>query len=153
MRCSLCGGEMAEKIGTHHMTESGLDNVYLVGARMWDCPCGENVVEIGPLAQITKAIATALLNKPALLTGPEIRFLRKSLGFKQEKLAQIMGVDNVAVSRWESATRKITPGHDRELRLIYATLKGIGAKELVKAQFPAIRPEVQPLDRLEIQAA
>ena len=150
MRCHACGKEMRHYRGDHALTELGLDNFVLVGADQWDCACGEHVVEIPHIPELSKAIGKELLNKRGLLSGPEIRFLRKNMGLKGLELAKLMGVDNATLSRWEAGSQPISQTSDRLLRLIYAGKKGFRTKGLIEKGFQDIEPASPPMDRIEI---
>src|ERR1035441_4255646 len=65
-----------------HFTDSGLDNVYLVGIKYFTSPDGRVVAEIPALKQLMRLIARDLVLSKSDLTGPEVRFLRKRLGKK-----------------------------------------------------------------------
>jgi putative transcriptional regulator len=53
------------------------------------------------------SIAGKLLYRPTLLRGPELRFLRKHVGFKAVDLAKRLSVEPETVSRWESGAQAI----------------------------------------------
>jgi putative zinc finger/helix-turn-helix YgiT family protein len=129
--------------GEHHYNASGLDYVYLVGVEICQCQCGESMVGIPAVAKLHARIGWELINKPSLLSGQEIRFLRKNMGFTGKKLAEIMGVDKVTVSRWENNKEGIGKANDRLLRLAYASAKGLPddqVKSLLLKEFPNISP-------------
>lgn len=57
------------------------------------------------------------------MTPDEIRSLRHAAGLTQQALAARMGVQRLAVARWEAATRRITVSHAKLLRRICAEAK------------------------------
>jgi putative zinc finger/helix-turn-helix YgiT family protein len=67
-----------------------------------------------------KSICESVLLKPTILSGAEIKFLRKNLSLKINEFAQLLGVDRVTVSRWENGHEKPSRSADRLLRLTYA---------------------------------
>lgn len=138
MRCPSCNAELTPKLGDHHYTESGLDNVYLHRVEIFECTCGELVVSIPNLPALHDLIARNLLSKKSLLSGKEIRFLRKNLGLTALALAKVLGVNNATVSRWEHDEHPIQEPTDRLLRLVYALHKGIPAQDLLR-DFPEIQ--------------
>ena len=153
MKCMDCGKEMTERVGTHHYLESGLDNVYVEGVTIWECPDGHQEVELPgeKMDRVDQAIADWLLNKKSLFTGPEVRFLRKRMRLSGKALAGIMGVSNVTVSRWEGGALSIKPVQDHLLRLIYAGWFGLRTKELSETVFPEIQPEVSQAGPVEMR--
>ena len=92
--CPVCGAEGIQwkEVKRYHYTESGLDNVWLFGGvRMTACAvCHEELTYIEQEFQLLQVIAVALLNKDALLTGPETRFLREAAHLTQEELASLL---------------------------------------------------------------
>jgi len=114
--------KVASKAKPYHYVGAGLSNVYLVGVtyRYWpetemqqaDIPC---------LPALLDALAKALLEKRGLLTGDELRFLRKQLGVASKDFAEYVGVSAEQYSRLEHGAT-VTPTVDRLVRLLYAAL-------------------------------
>ena len=77
------------------------------------------MAEIPAIERIHQKIAEYLFRKPALLSGEEIRFLRKEMGLKAVELANLLGVSKVTVSRWENSAKPIGILSDRLIRLLY----------------------------------
>ncbi len=102
----------------YHYTECGLDSVYLKNVLVFHCECGAVIPEIPKMASLHRAIVLDLLKKTTLLSGEEIRFIRKMAGFSSVALAKFMGVHPVTVSKWEHNTSNIGSSNDRVLRLI-----------------------------------
>jgi transcriptional regulator with XRE-family HTH domain len=82
-------------------------------------------------------------HKP-LLSGAEIRFLRKELDFSQQALLDWLGVSEPTIRNWEAERQPITVAADRMLRLFY--------REHVKGNV-MIRQLVDQISRLERQQA
>jgi len=64
------------------------------------------------------------------------------MGLKGIELQKYLGVDNATISRWEKGKQKIKPGHDRLLRVVYASFKGSSnatIASLVKELFAQIQ--------------
>ena len=122
--CADCGARVAApKRGDYRDTESGLSNVILRGAEVARCrKCGGSEVRIPRLAKIHRAIAQALVNSPARLTGEQLRFLRKHLGLTGEKLGAYLHTDKTKISKWERGEDPIGPATDRLVRLLAAAL-------------------------------
>ena len=146
MKCPSCKKEMTCRLGKHHYKESGLDNISLDGIEICECSCNEKVVSIPAVTALHNKIGFVLVKKKSLLNAKEIRFLRKNMGLKAKELAEIMGVDNATISRWENEAQAISETRDRLLRLIYSNIKDIPTdevKHLIKEDFVEIIPEQQ----------
>jgi len=79
----------------YRYTESGLDNVLLMGSgvRQAKCTsCREKLTHIEAEWQLQQVIAIVLLRKQGLLTGSETRFLREAANLTQEELASHLDV-------------------------------------------------------------
>jgi len=113
MKCIECGSTMTKSV-ENHKYES------LPGVTLWRCAnCGEHEIVIEDLEGLNRFVALVLVKKPARLSGPEVRFLRKSMGWSQSDFANKMGVDKSTVSRWEQPDGEaIGNASDRLLRLM-----------------------------------
>lgn len=144
MICPNCNSETVSTKGEHHYTECGLDNVILDGINVYECSCGERLVSIPAMPQLHGLIGLTLIKKKALLSGKEIRFLRKNMGLTATKLSEIIGVEIETISRWENGKQTITKPHDRLLKLVYSNIKGVPGdeiKHLIEEEFKGIEPE------------
>ncbi|SPD74425.1 Transcriptional regulator, XRE family [uncultured Desulfobacterium sp.] len=144
MKCPTCKTEMPCATADHHYKECGLDNVYLRGIEIHRCSCGEEIVSIPAVTKLHSLIGQILLKKRSILDGKEIKFLRKNLGLTGKKFAEFIGTDNATVSRWENETQSISKAHDRLIRLVYSTIKGIPQEEIksvIQQDFAAISDE------------
>lgn len=118
--CPLCGSSPLKitKPRAYQYRLSGLDNVYLYGGvtRMECGECGESFTQIEAERQLLEVIALGLLLKPAMLSGREMRFLRKACQLNQDELASRLGITRRAVLERE---KKVNPGlrTDQELGL------------------------------------
>lgn len=124
MICPNCGKKsVRSEVDRYKYVESGLNNVWLRGVNVYQCPCGEKFVQIPGIEALHDAIAYHLLKKPSVLTGQEFRFLRKWLGLTGEELARSLGTSRVSISRWENETVKITSATDHLIRLLALRIK------------------------------
>jgi len=121
MECIDCNAKMEIKKEPYHYTESGVDNVYLLGINVYHCPkCGSLYPEIPEpdLLHIVMAISFAM--KKAPLTGQEIRFMRKEIGMTAKAFANELGVTSVSLSRWESGHHsRRSLANDRHIRHVF----------------------------------
>lgn len=105
--------------------DSGLSNVYLVGVRYWVCEeCKKQAAEIPALEQLMSVIAKAVVMKPALLNGEEIRFLRKRLGKKAADFAELINKTPEHFSKLENDQLPLQEDTDKLIRLTYGMLNG-----------------------------
>lgn len=83
----------------------GLDNVFLRnGYRKHVTPYGRGV-SFQNLDGLHQAIARTLVEKPAVLSGDEFRFLRRELDLSQHAFGAIVGKSEQAVAIWEKQNR------------------------------------------------
>lgn len=126
VKCSGCGKAMAKTIGNHHYLESGLDNVYLENIPLYVCPdCRIAYPSFFRLGRLNDLIDLALVQKPALLNGHEIKFLRKGLRMPSHLFAKELGVGKTTLSKWENDLQSHSEANDRLIRAIYVIEKGL----------------------------
>jgi putative transcriptional regulator len=120
--CRSCGQpEILSAVETYLYTESGLPNVVLAGVQVRRCPaCGYHEISLPRIAELHRTIAQAIIHKPTRLSGSEVRFLRKVLGWSGVDFARHIGVDPSTVSNWENDKDPIGSTSDRLLRLMVA---------------------------------
>lgn len=119
MSCMTCGTAMETRREDVEYDAAGLPDVILRGVEVSRCPgCGEREVAIPRLPALHRALVRIVVAKPGRLTGPEIRFLRKYLGFSGADFAEAMGSDPSTISRWENGKEPMNKHADRLLRLM-----------------------------------
>ena len=142
-RCTECGAPQRLIHTTTDYRESGLDNVQLVDAPVWECGSGHQEVEIPNAEQLHRLLTNLLIRKPTALRGTEIRFLRKELGLSAKAFAQRLGMTPEHLSRLETGGRGITLTIDLLVRLAVAW-------ELTRRQQIEFPSDVEPfVTRLE----
>lgn len=120
MKCMQCGSAMKKANETYLYDRDGV-RATLENVAVHRCAtCGDFEVEIRRIEQLNETLADTILRNPARLTGAEIRFLRKLLGWSGTKLAMQMGVEPATVSRWETDKKRIGAPAERLLRLSVA---------------------------------
>lgn len=100
----------------YHYVESGLDTVFLANG----FEQRNGTVTIHDLDGLHKAIGSSLACKRQRLTGKEFRFLRTELLLSQSSLAQVLGVRELTVARWEKGENDIPVTTEAALRTMYA---------------------------------
>ena len=104
---------------TYQYTECGLDNVILVNGFELK---GGGRLRICDIEGLHRAIGKWLVSTRKRLTGSEIRYLRHELELSQVMLANLLGVNERTVIRWEKNRGKPSAGNpaaERTLRLLY----------------------------------
>jgi len=105
----------------YHYRECGLPNIYLLnGYREIQTPHGRGV-SIVEVQVLHGAIAHALVEEQPHLTGPEVRFIRKYLELTQTQFADLLGVEDQSVRRWEKLGR-VPKQADHGIRLVFRDL-------------------------------
>ncbi len=126
MICVDCDVEMKVRKATlakpYRYDLTGLKNLHLDGIDVYQCPrCGGQAPSIPRLPELHRAIALQLIGSGEHLTGEEIRFLRKWLGFSGVRFAQLMGFSLEHLSRVEHGHKPLGTSSDRLLRVLALT--------------------------------
>jgi putative zinc finger/helix-turn-helix YgiT family protein len=154
-KCRNCGkAEMKSGAETYLYKESGLPSVVLVGVEVRRCPsCGHHELVLPRLTELHRTIAHALIHKHSRLSGAEVRYLRKYLGWSGADFARHVGVHPSTVSNWENDKDPIGSASDRLLRLMLvhgAPVEDYSLDELTKIeseQTPPFEVRVSPKGR------
>lgn len=108
-----------------HLLTAGLPNVYLAGVKYWICrECDGQTVEIPAVKSLLFAIAESLVKKEGVLTGQEVRFLRKEVGKKAADFAALINKTPEHFSKLENDLVPLTEDTDKLVRLTYTMLAG-----------------------------
>jgi DNA-binding transcriptional regulator YiaG len=100
--------------------ESGLNSVVLRDVLVFHCKhCGAAVPQITAASILHRLIVFRLLTKEYRLSGAEVRFLRKAVGYSATDLAKMAGTSKSVVSRWENRS-SLGQDSDRLVRLLCA---------------------------------
>jgi transcriptional regulator with XRE-family HTH domain len=99
-------------------TEVGLKSVTLTNVPVYHCKCGAIVAELPAVGQLHFLIAFDLFRKKTILSGEEVRYLRKWVGYSATELAEATGYSKTIISRWENEKKKVAKESDRLLRLV-----------------------------------
>jgi putative zinc finger/helix-turn-helix YgiT family protein len=119
MKCINCGRAMKSRKENYRYTECGLDTVTLADIEVRHCAnCGETEAVIENAEHLHRALARYVAKKTTRLTGQEIKFLRKYLGYSGTDYAAAAGVAPETVSRWEHEKAVMGPAAERMLRLM-----------------------------------
>lgn len=120
-KCPNCSEKMkkGKKNTRYRYTASGLKNVSLTGIDVYTCECGEEVAWIPDIGVLHRQIAIAILKKPILLEGDELKFLRKHFRLKASELAVKLYVTKQTLSRWENKRERLGKANDRLVRMYF----------------------------------
>jgi DNA-binding transcriptional regulator YiaG len=111
--------------------DAGLRNVWLAnGYEVHDTPYGK-AMSYHDIHGLTRAICTALVDKPGPLTGAEFRYLRLHLRLSQASLGKLLDISEQSVALWEKRGR-IPRLADKHLRLLWKE-KHAGNEPIVRA--------------------
>jgi DNA-binding transcriptional regulator YiaG len=124
--------------------------IRLVNVRMVEVR-GQQVPDVN-MKTLQELVFRRLVDKPARLTGSEVRFIRKYLRLRQADLAEVLNMANHSVvSQWESRGDEAT-GMDYNtevlLRLWMATRAGQMEQlgELLGSRLKNLVPDHRPLE-------
>lgn len=109
-----------------HYRACGLDNVYLCSGYTREEIAGEMYTSVKDADDLHKAIARHLVLRRKVLSGKEIRFLRKFMGLTQAQLADFLSISDQSVARYEKEQSPLEGSSDRLLRIL-ALGKIVGA--------------------------
>jgi len=144
MHCPRDGEKMKVKKGNWQYRESGLDDVVIVGINIYYCPvCDEVMPEIPRINELHRLIAEDLMNKKSLLTGKEIRFLRKEMYASVAHFAKKLGISKAQLRSWESGEQQVDPTADRLIRVLYSSDKKSDLQDII-IRFEHISKRIRP---------
>ncbi|MBW2580460.1 MAG: DUF4065 domain-containing protein [Deltaproteobacteria bacterium] len=101
INCPKGHGSMKLRKTEKAITFKGVDVSFEADAYV--CPqCGLEAGTVQSAGAVQKAIADAYRTKMDLLTGEEIKALRKARGLTQQDLAELMNIGIASIKRWET---------------------------------------------------
>lgn len=96
-----------------------LPGATLCGVEVRTCAaCGAKETVISRQNELDTVLARLVAERPGHLTGAEVRFLRKVMGWSGRTFAKLIGVTPETVSRWENDHDRIGATADRLLRVL-----------------------------------
>ena len=121
-----------------HYTQCGLDNIYLVNGFQQREAAGEVYTAVKDVEDLHASIALCLARKK-VLSGQEIRFLRKHLEYTQKDLGDHLGVSDQSIARYEKDRGAMDASADGLFRLLVIG-KALGCVD-VHAELEKLRLE------------
>ncbi len=132
-KCPICGGAaLKKKIINETFEYKGQSTTFPNYVTYVCTACGEAIVDNVTLKESGKKLKDFQRQVDGLLTGQQIKAIRKKLGLSQEQLADIIGGGLKSVARYESGQVCQSKGMDNLLRILDAyphTLKVIQKSE------------------------
>lgn len=117
MRCVMCGGATTEAKNQTVDLDVGLPGVRIEGISVYTCTnCGETYDELPPMEALLSTITHVIAGREGRLTGTEVRFLRKRIGWSGQDFAEAFCVSATTVSKWENDKIRMDPFKDKVLR-------------------------------------
>ena len=107
-----------EEMTTYHYTECGLDNVFIEDMKVVEDHAGEETITIHSIGLLHQVIAEGIVSLPSKMSGAELRFLRTEMGLTQEKLAEVLKVTPLTVSRWEREESPVKDAAEMLIRIM-----------------------------------
>jgi putative zinc finger/helix-turn-helix YgiT family protein len=151
MKCTMCGSTMKTNRENVHYDEVGMPGVTLINVEVSRCAkCGEYEVAIPRIEELHRQIAQMVIEKPGRLTGTEIRFLRKFLGYSGADFAKHVGSDPSTISRWENGKETMNRHADLLLRLM--VVHGARVQEYALARLSEVAKDDAPQSRYELES-
>jgi len=99
-----------------HLRGAGLPNVYLVGGYAVEEDEDGPAVSLVDVGGLYRSLSAAICMRTARLTGAEVRFLRKRLGWSQADVGNLSEKSAQAVAKWEKGQLPVPLGDSRLLR-------------------------------------
>ena len=147
MRCG-CGEQTTVIRGDYLFVESGLSNVTLHGVELLKCDeCGSLTPVLSEINKLMQVIAEALVLKPSQLTGKEVRYLRKYIGFTGEQFGKKLGLTKEHVSRMENEKYPVGTQTDRLIRYV-----AISASSNLESQMERLFDRLEAIKDEKLQA-
>ncbi len=106
-------------------TECGLDNVIVEGIEIVIDDAGEEVYCIPNVRGLHKVIAYMIITQQRRVSPKELRFLRTEMRLTQMQLAEILKVNRVTVTRWETGGEHMDQHAEFVVRVVAAEKLGI----------------------------
>ena len=118
-QCPICGGsEFDVYEEDHNLAVMGLPRVTVIGINVYTCRnCGESFRDYPMTRSFKELVVKSLVAVKRNLTGNELAYIRKALGYTAKKWASLIGVHNVTVSDWENEKAKPNKTAEMALRM------------------------------------
>lgn len=146
-RCPICDmGNLKKEVVAEPFEYKG-QKITIPNYIKYRCDkCGEAVVDNGTLRKSGKILKDFQRKVDGLLTGEEIKKIRKKLDLSQEELAEIIGGGLKSVARYESGQVCQSRGMDNLLRILDAYPFTLNIIKKDKGKMPFIERNIIKID-------
>ncbi len=103
----------------HRIVGTGLPNVFLINGYALEEAEDEQDISYQDLDGLYEAIAAAIANRRAPLTGAEFRFLRRRAGLSQGQAGAMVDKTDQAVAKWEKGKAAVPVADGNMMRLAW----------------------------------
>jgi putative zinc finger/helix-turn-helix YgiT family protein len=131
-RCGKCGQKRMELAIIPYALTIEHDGAYQVNIPALTVPQCANCHTISIDDEADQQISAAFRGEARLLSPEEIREGREKLGLTQTQFANLLGVGEATISRWETGTQIQQRAMDRFLRVCFASPAAV---ELLRSDF------------------
>ena len=132
-KCPICGEGILEREVITETFEYNGEKVYIPDYVIFKCEnCDEAIVEKDTLKTSEITIRDFQRRVDGLLTSYEIKKIRKSLGFTQEGIGNLLGGGAKGFARYERGTVSQSKAMDNLLRIIDAYPDALGVLTEIK---------------------
>ena len=139
--CPICGDENIEFTNNENqnLEVMGLPLVIAKGIHVYTCSgCNESFEEYPVTRAFKEYIVRSLVTVKRPLTGKEVAFIRKNLGYSATKWSTLIGVNNVTLSNWENEKKKHNKTAEMALRMRAALALEISPTDIASVSDEAI---------------
>jgi HTH-type transcriptional regulator / antitoxin MqsA len=152
-KCPVCGtGTLKKQIGTEVFKYKG-ESLSIPGFITYECnDCGESIVDNQSLKDARKPLKDFHRRVDGLLSGDEIKAIRKKLNLKQEEMAEILGGGLKSFARYENGQVCQSKGMDSLLRILNAYPFALDVIMKNKVEKPVIDTEKKVIPYEDFQA-
>src|SRR5437868_4472421 len=112
MNCPNGHGKMEEKRVAEHEAAAilGMRSVVIKNVPAFVCSkCGDTLITGEVLDEVHKNLLFLVVTSEYVLSGEEVRFIRKALRLSQAEFADRLGVHRTTVTRWETGEVLVEP--------------------------------------------
>lgn len=136
----------------YHYTECGLSYVYLVNGFQVETTDDEEYISIEDMDGLHSLIADVITRKKHAMSGEEVKFLRLEMAMSQKSLADLLGVNDQTVARWEKGHNPIGRTEDATMRMLYMESRDKESKLRFMLELLSDCDAIEAQQRLEVRS-
>lgn len=150
-RCFECNAALTLERATIEYPESGLDHVRLFNVPVWRCANGHEDVELPAVDELHDLLADMVVRKRGLLSGKEVRFLRKRLELSGRQFSRLIGLTPEHLSMIEHRQAPLRRRVDLLVRLVSALALAEKRKTPPPADLMPILEQLESMSERDLQ--